>query len=76
MTYYGYTNWVRWNIALWLYNDEGLHGLMQDAMQQNRSIHKAANALLQSLHELGITRTPDGAKYSRAGIAEALRNWQ
>lgn len=76
MPYNGYTNWTRWNIALWLYNDEGLNNIMLDAMAHNRSIHEAADTLMQSLHDLGITCTPDGAKFTRTGLVEVLRNWQ
>ena len=75
MSYNGYTNWTRWNVALWINNDEGLHTLAKETMNQYRSIHKAADAILQDLRDLGITHTPDGAKYSRAAIVEALRNW-
>lgn len=72
-TFNGYTNWKRWNVALWINNDEGLYNLAEDMLEQHGSKTKAADAILQTLHDLGITHTPDGAKYSRAGIVEALR---
>ena len=74
--YNGYANWTRWNIALWINNDEGLYNIAKEAMEEHPSIHKAADAILKVLHNLGVTHTPDGAKYSRAGIAEALSYWQ
>jgi hypothetical protein len=76
MSYNGYTNWTRWNVSLWINNDEGLYNLAVEAMNQYRSIHKAADAILQDLRDLGITRTPDGARISRAAIVETLRYWE
>jgi hypothetical protein len=75
MAYNGYAIWTRWNVALWINNDEGLYTLAVDMLEQYGSKTKAADAILQFLHELGITHTPDGAKYSRAAIVEALRYW-
>jgi hypothetical protein len=76
MSYNGYTNWARWNVALWINNDEGLYNLAVDMLEQYGSKTKAADAILESLHELGITHTPDGARYSRAAIIETLRYWE
>ena len=76
MAYNGYTNWTRWNVALWLYNDEGLYNLAKDMLDQYESKTKAADAILDSLHDLGITNKTNNAKYSREGIIEALRGWQ
>ena len=75
MAYNGYTNWARWNIALWLYNDEALYGIVKEAQENNRTIRKTTDAIMEALRELNVTHTPDGAKFSRAGIVEALRAW-
>ena len=69
-------NWNHWNVSLWINNDQGLYNLAKDMMRQTRSIYKAADAILNTLQECGITHTPDGAKYSRAAIVAALRGWR
>lgn len=74
MTYNGHKNWNHWNVALWLGNDEGLYNLARDCIRQNRhNRNAAAESMFVTLHELGLTQTPDGAPYSKTTILAAMR---
>jgi len=67
----GHKNWAHWNVSLWINNDEGLYNT---ARRFSRSLprDKAAQAMLDQLNELGITETPDGAKYNKTTIKAAM----
>ena len=72
MSYNGHKNWVHWNVSLWLNNDEGLNALLlKYVRRRNRS--QAARELLKELHNQGVYKTPDGAKYSIASIYAAMQ---
>lgn len=58
--YNGWTNWETWNVALWIQNDEGLYAMAKRMKRLKYPYLTLANAL----NEIGITETPDGAKYS------------
>ena len=71
-TYNGHKNYAYWNVALWLANDEGLYNMARDHLRRARTKDDAARNIVQDLMDCGITKTPDGARYSisavRAGI--------
>jgi hypothetical protein len=74
MAYNGHKNWNHWNVSLWIGNDEGLYRAALDALKSNNGkVAHAAHYLLAELQDLGIEKTPDGAKYSVLNIAAALR---
>jgi dTDP-4-amino-4,6-dideoxygalactose transaminase len=73
MSYNGHKNWVHWNVSLWLSNDENLYHLMNEFKDQ-ATRYMAAKNFLDYLNDQGITKTPDGAKYSLSAIQAAMRD--
>ena len=72
-TYNGYKNWTHWNVSLWINNDEGLYLHARELIRGDKLPRKAAaKRMLQNLHDMGITHTPDGARYSAASIYSAM----
>lgn len=67
-SYNGHPSHAHWNVSLWLFNDEGLYGLVQAALKANKTLDSAARELLSQLPE----KTPDGVKYSWTTIRHAL----
>lgn len=65
--YNGYKNYSQWNQSLWLNNDEGLYRMMQEHVNAC-SGGKTAQNILDELVDSGMTHTPDGVKWSKAGI--------
>lgn len=70
--YNGHNNYNHWNVSLWINNDEGLYALARECLHVTSTRKAAATLMLEHLHELGITRTPDGAPYSVSSIRAAL----
>lgn len=70
-SYNGHKNWTHWNVSLWLNNDEGLYRMMQQAVRRHTR-GPAARLMLCGLHEMGLTKTPDGAVYSASSIRAAM----
>jgi hypothetical protein len=67
MQYNGHKNYNYWNVSLWLFNDEGLYGLVRDSLKKgNKDL--AAKMLLEVLPE----KTPDGVKYNFSNVRAAL----
>lgn len=71
-SYNGYKNYAQWNQSLWINNDEGLYSMARDHVT-NCSGGKA-KAAQNILDELVITHTPDGVKWSKAGILAAIKD--
>ena len=69
--YNGFKNWNHWNVSLWINNDEGLY-LTARAYSRRASRDVAARAMLDALHDMGVTHTPDGAPYSVSSIRAAM----
>jgi hypothetical protein len=76
----GHRSWNAWNVALWIGNDEGLYNTAREAWNiacrktrapgnRTRILNRATNILM---HYLDGERTPDGAKYNRLCVREAL----
>lgn len=73
MGYNGHKDWNHWNVALWLFNDEGLYRMMVTHSRliiQSRS--EAAQAILDNTPE----KTPDGAPFTLESIAAAIEDWE
>lgn len=71
-TYNGHKNWTHWNVALWIGNDEWLYRFARDTIRRHKTRDAAARAIVNELSEMGITKTPDGARYSIAAVRAAL----
>ena len=59
-TYNGWANYETWNVALWINNDEGLY----DLALKYRNYAEFA----EDIHQLGLTKTPDGVAYRDSGL--------
>lgn len=71
--YNGHKNWTQWNVSLWINNDESLYNDAKYFVRACRNDHDyAAQRMLDSLVEMGVTETPDGAKYSKTAIRAAM----
>lgn len=68
--YNGHRSWNAWNVALWLYNDEGLYRFVKDTVKSAKSIHHAVRAILRGVGE----KTPDGAKYNSLCVRLAIED--
>ncbi|HDR9130796.1 TPA: hypothetical protein QDA91_001893 [Burkholderia vietnamiensis] len=73
--YNGHKNWNHWNVSLWINNDEGLYRMARFWVSRNRrngGKQKAARDMLDELHGMSNTHTPDGAPYSVSSIRAAM----
>lgn len=69
-TYNGHRSWNAWNVSLWINNDESAYREALDLVQRH-GIAKAATILAGRYDG---EKTPDGAKYNRTCIYEAIRD--
>ena len=70
--YQGHKNWNHWNVSLWIGNDEGLYQMVKGYIRRCKTLDEAAIAILEALHDMGVTKTPDGAKYTKTSIRAAI----
>ncbi len=70
VSYNGHPSRAHWNVSLWLYNDEGLYGLVQTAVKRCANREEAAAWLMDELPH----STPDGVAYTHALVFYALEN--
>ena len=68
MKYNGHRSWNAWNVSLWINNEESTYRWAVD-MVKRHGRSRAANIMYG---ELIGQKTPDGAKYNRTCIYEAL----
>lgn len=71
-TYNGHKNYNHWNVSLWINNDEGLYNIAKDCVRLNSTRERAAQNMLDALHDCGITHTPDGIRYTVTTIKAAM----
>ena len=69
-TFNGHRSWNAWNVSLWINNDYGLYSWARDLAQEH-GVAKAARIMARDLQG---QRTPDGGKYNRTVIYEAIRD--
>lgn len=70
-SYNGFKNYNQWNVSLWLNNDEHLYCLMKDACRNSKR-KEAVDYVYNTLLEMVGESTPDGVKWSKAGIRAAM----
>lgn len=74
--YNGHESWEHWNVALWLYNDEGLYALVRRAVNRTDNAEDGAvmlwNLLVDANDGGGEIATPDGALYDEENLAAAI----
>jgi hypothetical protein len=69
--YNGHRSWNAWNVALWIGSDEGLYNFAMDCIARGKgSITRATKLFLQ---DVGVTHTPDGARYNALSVSLALK---
>lgn len=71
--YNGHRSWAYWNVSLWISNDEGLYNMAREHVRHCRTKRDAAKAVMQTLEDCGLAKTPDGATYSVDKILSAIR---
>lgn len=67
--YNGYKNYNQWNQSLWLNNDEGLYHLALECIAECDNRDEAVNMFLDCID---ASHTPDGVKWSKAGIRAGM----
>ena len=68
--YNGYKNYSQWNQSLWLNNDEGLYRMAKECIEETANRDDAVGMFLDCL---GMSHTPDGVKWSKAGIRAGMQ---
>jgi len=66
-TYNGHKNWNHWNVSLWMFNDETLYYEARRCARRHDA-RTAAKLLLDALASMGMTHTPDGARFTAASL--------
>jgi hypothetical protein len=66
--YNGHKSRAHWNVSLWLFNDEPLYRLVQEALSSTKTKDEAAKLLLTQLPD----ETPDGVRYTFDTVRAAL----
>jgi hypothetical protein len=66
--YNGHRSWNAWNVSLWINNDYDLYTWAVEMVRK----HGRNNASRIIAREMEGDKTPDGAKYNRTCIFEAL----
>ena len=75
--YNGHRSWNSWNVSLWINNDESLYRLAYDLYEEAKrkySVDSLAR-LTAARHFMAYVegeKTPDGAKYNKTCVFEAM----
>lgn len=72
--YNGHRNWNAWNVSLWVANDEDHYRRALRLIGAFSTREKAAQQFVVGLNERGITRTPDGAPWTKTNVRLAMRD--
>ena len=67
----GHRSWNAWNVALWIGNDYGLYQSAIECIESSRTWGSATSKFIALVGE--NTKTPDGARYNRTCVFEALK---
>ncbi|UCR91211.1 hypothetical protein [Ralstonia phage RpT1] len=59
-------------MSLWINNDEQLYRQAQQCIRAYRTKDQAATKLFEMLTAYGVTKTPDGAVYTKTSIRAAM----
>jgi len=70
--YNGHASWAQWNVSLWINNDEGLYRSALRAIALAKTKDKGAKWFMRELEKMGLTHTPDGARYTKTAIRNAM----
>ncbi len=65
-------DWTKWNVSLWINNDEGLYLLAKECIRTSKTREEAASLMYEQLFEFNLLETPDGAKFSKTNIRQAM----
>lgn len=68
-SYNGYKNYSQWNQSLWINNDEGLYLLALSCIDYTENRSEACSLFLDRVDS---THTPDGVRWSKAGIRAGM----
>jgi hypothetical protein len=66
----GHPSWNVWNVSLWISNDEGLYRFALACLGECKTLREAARLFTR---EVGVAKTPDGARYSLRSVEHALK---
>ena len=67
-TYNGHRSWNAWNVSLWINNDEFIYNFAMKLLDQY-DLSLATKIFIGYFH-----KTPDGAKYNRLSVFNALKD--
>lgn len=66
-TYNGWKNYVTWNVALWIGNDEGLYHLAKEAGSYSSFVTRIRESTGESLMPINF-ETPDEVAWNDSGL--------
>jgi len=70
-TYNGHRSWNAWNVSLWINNDEPMY--LRAVEMVKKYGRRGASYRLST--EWGGMKTPDGARFNRTCIYEAIEGY-
>jgi hypothetical protein len=72
----GHCCWNCWNVSLWILNDEDLYNEARECVRRpmlpSGRAARATIAANRFARDLGLTRTPDGARYTFKAVREVM----